>query len=89
MFKENEYIDDKEIEEKFLAQYRKTLTYLACDVPLEALCLPKTIQEKLFANGFHRVYDLIGADLTKIKGFGPSRINFITSSLNEFLSMGF
>lgn len=80
----------KEINEKLLINlqnYRKTLTYMYADAPIEALCLPNSLQNILIDSGCLRIYDLIDRDLTEIKGLGKTRINRLTTCLNEFLSM--
>ena len=92
---DNELILDdqfkKKINEKLLEcldNYRKTLSYIAGDVPLEVLCLPKATETILRSNGVLRVYDLFDMDFTEVKGLGETRINDLTSRLHEFLSMG-
>ena len=74
---------------KDIAHYRKILLRLEADVPLQCLCLPKTIETILSRSGCSRVLDVLDLDLTKIKGLGTRRRNIILTSLNEFLSMGF
>jgi hypothetical protein len=83
--------DATEINKKLLESlenYNKMLVHSMTDIPLGCLCLEKKIEEILFKNGFRRVFDLVDVDLAKIKGLGKIRIGKITSSLNQFLSMG-
>ena len=70
-----------------IVHYRRTIGYLQADVPLQVLCLPKAIETILFKNGCLRVYDLINRDFGKIKGLGRSRIEFLTSRLDEFFTI--
>lgn len=74
---------------KDIAHYRKVLFRLEADVPLQCLCLPKSIENILSRSGCSRVLDVIDLDLTKIKGLGIRRRSLILSRLNEFLSMSF
>jgi len=71
-----------------LENYRKTVTFLTADCPIQTLCLPKTLENILIAAGCFRVYDLLNRDLAKIKGLGDSRLTLLTARLNEFLAMG-
>lgn len=70
-----------------LQNYRKMVSYMSADVPVGVLCLPKDIEKILINQGFLRVYDLIGTDLTKIKGIGKIRIRNLTTRLDEFLAV--
>ena len=72
---------------KDLAHYRNTLSFLGANVPIEALCLPVTIQNVLINQGILRAYDLIGHDLAKIKGIGVNRAALLASRLDEFFSV--
>ena len=90
----NKNIEDqnqlKKIREEVLKKYqdyRKTISFLATDAPIEVLCLPDEIQSILLNNGILRVYELFDCDFVKIKGLGKIRIARITSSLNQFLSV--
>jgi hypothetical protein len=76
----------EEVVRKF-EEYRKTLAFMAADAPIEALCLPSTIEKALLAHGCLRIYDLLDCDFTKIKGLGEIRIRQLTSCLNQFFSM--
>lgn len=83
--------DVKKINKKLvesLQNYRKFVYYASGDVPIQCLCLDKTVEKILVKNGFERVYDLFDVDLGKIKGIGKTRVGYLTSRLNEFLSMG-
>ena len=68
-------------------KYKQTIKYLACDAPIEILCLPKEIENILISNNFLRIYDLFDLDFTKIEGIGVKRARDLTSRLNQFLSM--
>lgn len=70
-----------------LQNYRKTISFLAGDAPIEVLCLSKPIEKALISDGCLRVYDLFDRDLTKIKGIGKTRIRELTTSLNQFISV--
>lgn len=72
---------------KSLTKYDQLMNYMSADLPIESLCLPKQIEKILITNGFLRVYDILNTDLIKVKGLGKSRINLLTSRLNEFLSV--
>lgn len=76
----------EQVAQKFV-EYRKTMSYLACDAPISSLCLPIQVENILIANGFLRIYDVFDVDFTKIKGFGPKRIGQLTARLDEFLSV--
>ena len=76
----------EEVAEKLIG-YRKTLSYMAADVPLSVLCLNPHIESALVAHGCLRVYDLLDLDFTKVKGLGIVRIRNLTARLDEFLSM--
>jgi len=67
--------------------YRKTMSFLACDAPVEILCLSKAIENILIKNGYLRVYDLFNMDFTKIKGLGVRRSRYLASSLDQFFAM--
>lgn len=82
----------KEINDKLkinFNRYKKALLLLSADAPIEVLCLPKVIENILLRDGCVRIYDIFDRDLTKIKGFGDSRIANLTSRLDEFISMSF
>lgn len=72
---------------KDLAYYRKTLAYMAANVPIQVLVLPKVVEKLLISQGYIRVYDLICCDLTEIKGLGESRRNLLASRLDEFFTV--
>jgi len=76
----------KELIKKF-SDYKKTMDYMVCDAPISILCLPKSIEKILSTQGLLRVYDLLNLDLVKIEGLGISRIDLLTSRLDQFLSM--
>lgn len=76
----------EEVLKKF-SSYRKTLSFMAADAPIEILGLPLVIQNALIDHGCFRIYDLFDCDFSKIKGLGVSRIRDLTSSLDKFFSM--
>lgn len=73
---------------KNLAHYRNVLQYLGGNIPLQALCLPKVIENALVRDGCKRVYDLFSRDLGKIKGIGGERLDILTARLDEFFTIG-
>ena len=73
--------------EEDFAHYRKTLSYLGANVPIQVLCLPKAIEHILLRDGRLRVYDMIDFDLTKIKGLGERRSELLAARLDEFFTM--
>lgn len=80
-------IDVVKIKEELLEslnEYRKTLSYLACDVPIEVLCLEKKTIKILRRNGIFRVYDFFNCDLTKIESLSEVVIGDLTTRLNQF-----
>lgn len=70
-----------------LGEYRKKISYMVGDTPIETLCLPKSTQTILLNQGIIRVYDLFNLDLVKIKGLGETRIRNLTARLDEFFSV--
>ena len=72
---------------KNLAHYRNLMQFMGANVPIQALCLPKKIENALLSAGFDRAYDLIGSDLTKIKGIGRGSLDLLTSRLDEFFTI--
>lgn len=76
----------KEVLQKY-EQYKHTMKYLACDAPIEVMCLPKAIENILLSNGFKRIYDLFDMDFTEIKGLGVARSRDLATSLDKFVSM--
>lgn len=74
---------------KNLQHYRKILSYMGANVPIQVLCLPKVVEKSLLAEGILRVYDLINRDLTEIKGLGQARLDLLASRLDEFFTVGF
>ena len=82
--------EDKELVEEYkknLDHYRQTLAYMGANVPIEVLCLPKTIELTLLKEGFSRVYDLINCNLSEIKGLGNVTLSLLTSRLDEFFTV--
>ena len=72
---------------KDFEHYRKILKFLETDLPIGALCLPKSLENILLKDGCIRVCDLLGRDLSEIKGVGAGRHSLLTSRLDEFLSI--
>ncbi len=83
----SEVINNNDEINKNIAHYRQTLAYLGANVPIQVLCLPKVIEKALLSDGCLRVYDLINRDLGEIKGLGKSRIDLLTSRLDEFFTI--
>ncbi len=82
--------DNKDVNDEMRKQmehYRRALAYMGGDVPIEALCLPKPIENILIRDGRLRVYDLRDLDLTKIKGLGRDRRAILSARLYEFFTM--
>ncbi len=73
---------------KDLAQWRRLLSYMGANVPIQVLCLPKAVEKSLISEGILRVYDLIDRDLAEIKGIGLARGELIASRLDEFFTVG-
>ncbi len=72
---------------KSFNQYRKTISFLSADAPIEILCLPKGLENILISNDFLRVYDLFNLDFTKIKGIGIYRSRYLATRLDQFIAM--
>jgi hypothetical protein len=72
---------------KNLAHYRNLMQFMGANVPIQALCLPTKLENALISAGFDRAYDLIGSDLTKIKGIGRGSVDLLTSRLDEFFTI--
>ncbi len=70
-----------------MLNYRRSLIFLYTDAPISLLGLNKSIEKILLANGLLRIYDLLDADFTKIKGLGISRTRDLTAALNQFIAM--
>ena len=67
--------------------YQNYIDFCVSNVPIQALCLPKNIENILLKNDLTRVYQLTTADLTKIKGFGEQKVRIVTDSLAKFVSI--
>lgn len=86
----SEQIDKKVVDERLkidFQMYKQVLAFLGADLPLGCLCLPSAIETILKNEGIDRVYDLMGRDLSEIKGLGKARIELLTSRLDEFFSI--
>jgi hypothetical protein len=70
-----------------LKDYRNVINFMSGDAPIGVLCLPRQLETKLVDKGFLRVYDLFDHDLAKIEGITDLNVTFLTSRLNQFLSM--
>jgi len=70
-----------------LNHYRRAICYMEANAPIQALCLPKSIENILLADGCLRIYDLLNRNLREIKGLGDSRIRHLTARLDEFISI--
>ncbi len=84
----DENFDKKRDWQEDLSHYRKILSYMGANVPIQVLCLPKPLEKCLISNGCLRVYDLINRDLAEIKGIGEVKIDLLASRLDEFFSVG-
>lgn len=67
--------------------YRKLMSYMATDIPIGILGLPKPIETTLINAGCLRVYDLLDRNLAEIKGIGRKRLGLLTTCLNNFIAM--
>ena len=72
---------------KQLSHYRNILHYMGANVPIQVLCLPKSLEKSLLKADLVRVYDLISCDLTKIKGVGERSVDLLASRLDEFFTV--
>ena len=68
---------------KTVKTYANVLKIMACDMPIESLCLPKELNSILIKAGYLRVYDILDINLTEIKGVGVVRANMISARLQE------
>lgn len=86
-----EILNNKVNEElkKTVTYYKKNLKYMAADAPIGVLCLPKRIETCLNNAGLDRIYDVFDFDLAKVKGLGDVGRRYLTTALDEFLSMSF
>lgn len=83
-------IDMKKLQEELkrsYESYKKSLRYMAADMPISALCITQSTEKKLYALGYQRIYDLFDVDFTKIEGLNASELRNLTSRFNQFLSM--
>ena len=83
-------LEMQNIKHNFLKQvndYRNYLHDVSLDIPIEVLCLPKSINKILLRNGLSRVKNVAAFDLTKVKGLGDKRIDLIRFRIDEFLAM--
>lgn len=63
--------------------YQKTLQNLSFDIPIEALCLPKSLVKLLYKNHIFRVKDLFLIEHKMLKGIGKQKMEIITKSVNR------
>lgn len=82
------YINKAKVDEAY-KKYKKAILYMSCDLSIKCLCLPTVIENILISNGFHRVYDLIEADLSIIRNFGVKRRAILIDKLSEFFPVDF
>ena len=76
-----------EMVSKSLDSYKKTIAFMGADAPLGVLCLPRATENALIRHGCLRVYDLFDLDFTEIKGLGKTRIQGLTTCLDQFFAM--
>lgn len=72
---------------KDIAHFRRTLSFMGANVPIQVLCLPKALEKSLLKQNILRVYDLIDRDLTKIEGVGSAWLELLTSRLDQFFTV--
>jgi len=72
---------------KRFEEYQKTISFMATDAPIGALCLPKKIEKALLEAGISRLYDLIGRDFAEIEGIDEVGISQLATRFYKFLSM--
>lgn len=78
--------DVKKIKKEILRTvktYANALRVMACDMPIETLCLPKELNNILIKANILRVYDILDIDLAEIKGIGVIRADMITARMFE------
>lgn len=86
----SENIDQSLVNERLkvdFQHYRQILAFLGANVPIGVLCLPLSFETLLRKQGIERVYELMGRDLSEIKGLGKRRIDLLTSRLDEFFAI--
>lgn len=64
--------------------YKKNLSYIEADAPIQVLCLPKAIENILIKNRLSRVFDLRIESLKGIKLLGNKRLDLILHAVNRF-----
>lgn len=79
-------IDREKVKNDF-QNYRLILQFLGSNVPIQALCLPKEIENALISDGCLRICDMVNRDLSKIKGIGKRRLDLLTARMDEFFSI--
>ena len=67
-----------------LAHYRDFVNCFGANLPIQAMCLPKRIENVLLRDGFDRIYDLLYKDFREVKGLGKAGFELIVSRLDEF-----
>ncbi len=70
-----------------LGNYQKMMEYMAADLPVQCLCLPKRYEKALLSNGLLRIFELFDLNLVEIEGIGVVGARDITASLNKFISV--
>lgn len=71
--------------EQDLQNYRRCLSYLEGDAPIQVLCLPKAVQTILIKNDLLRIYDLSFERLKSVKGLGEKRLNLVLGRVRTFV----
>jgi hypothetical protein len=69
------------------AEYKKTMQYMASDLPISALCLNKKLEKKLLEHDYLRVFELFDVNFAEVEWLDKIEVGNLTSRLNEFLSM--
>jgi len=84
---ESDFSEIRAITAKRFDMYNKTMALMCADAPISVLCLNPTLEKRLIRKGYVRVYDLIPEKIANIIGFSPLEIAYITSSVEQFISM--
>ncbi len=81
------YFTSKKFNED-LFHYRDIMSMIQTDVPVSALCLPKKLENLLSKQGFIRVNDFRGINLSEIEGLGDTWRHLLSARLDEFFTVG-
>lgn len=71
-----------------LFHYRDLMSMIQTDLPLSALCLPKKLENQLSKQGFRRINDFRGINLSEIEGLGDAWRHLLSTRLDEFFTVG-